>query len=148
MLGQQGGYVTPGTGVATVPSTALAAGAAAAGKGTSGKTSMIAGATVTDKFTGTSYQGIVDLQPTLDRIASGGTPISRNDGTVFPNRPVNGVQSLPAQAPGYYTEYVVTTPGVSGPDPQRIVTGQGGEIYYTPDHYQTFVPVKKWGRSL
>ncbi|MGF6481012.1 hemagglutinin repeat-containing protein [Paraburkholderia sp. JPY419] len=143
MLGQQGGYVSPGTGVATVPSTALAAGAAAAGKATSGKTSMIAGATVTDKFTGTSYQGIVDLQPTLDRIASGGTPISRNDGTVFQNRPVNGVQSLPAQAPGYYTEYVVTTPGVSGPGPQRIVTGQGGEIYYTPDHYQTFVPVKK-----
>jgi len=85
----------------------------------------------------------VDLQPTLDRIASGGAPLSRNDGTVFQNRPVNGEQLLPVQPAGYYTEYVVPTPGINGPGPQRIITGKGGEIYYTPDHYQSFIPVKK-----
>ncbi|NWE46962.1 hypothetical protein HX857_14370 [Pseudomonas gingeri] len=26
--------------------------------------------------------------------------------------------------------------------PQRIVVGKGGEMYYTPDHYKTFVPIK------
>jgi len=29
--------------------------------------------------------------------------------------------------------------GINGAGPQRIVTGNGGEIYYTPDHYQTFI---------
>jgi len=104
---------------------------------------MISGVTVVDQRTGTVYQGTVDLQPTLDRIASGGAPLSRNDGTVFQNRPVNGEQLLPVQPAGYYTEYVVPTPGINGPGPQRIITGKGGEIYYTPDHYQSFIPVKK-----
>jgi filamentous hemagglutinin len=30
---------------------------------------------------------------------------------------------------------------VSGAGPQRIVSGQGGELYYTPDHYKTFIPL-------
>ncbi|WP_244127440.1 ribonuclease domain-containing protein [Burkholderia gladioli] len=110
---------------------------------TSGTTPMINGVTVVDQRTGTVYQGTVDLQPTLDRIASGGAPLSKNDGTVFQNRPVNGVQLLPVEPNGYYTEYVVPTPSINGPGPQRIVTGKSGEIYYTPDHYQSFIPVKK-----
>ncbi|WP_404995342.1 ribonuclease domain-containing protein [Cupriavidus pauculus] len=32
---------------------------------------------------------------------------------------------------------------MSGVGPQRIVTGRNGEVYYTPDHYKTFVPVKR-----
>jgi filamentous hemagglutinin len=36
----------------------------------------------------------------------------------------------------------VPTPGVSGPGPQRIVTGKNGEMYYTPDHYDTFIPIR------
>jgi guanyl-specific ribonuclease Sa len=132
----------------TVPSTSNPVSSGAQGgtatiNSTSGKTTMINGVTVVDQRTGTIYQGTVDLQPTLDRIANGGAPLSRNDGTVFQNRPVNGVQLLPAQSVGYYTEYVVPTPGINGPGPQRIITGQGGEIYYTPDHYQSFIPVKK-----
>lgn len=43
---------------------------------------------------------------------------------------------------GYYTEYVHPTPGILGPGPQRIVVGQGGEMYYTADHYKTFIPFK------
>jgi guanyl-specific ribonuclease Sa len=35
-------------------------------------------------------------------------------------------------------EYFHPMPGVSGPGAQRIVTGAGGDLYYTGDHYQTF----------
>ena len=48
---------------------------------------------------------------------------------------------LPRQGPGYYQEFEHPTPGVSGVGPQRIVRGQGGELYYTPDHYKTFTPL-------
>lgn len=104
---------------------------------------MTNGVKVVDRQTGTLYVGTVDLQPTLTRIAKGEPPVSRNDGTVFQNRPVNGAQLLPPEAANYYTEYVVQTPGINGPGPQRLVIGKGGEIYYTPDHYQTFIPLKK-----
>lgn len=58
-------------------------------------------------------------------------------GSVFGNK--EGL--LPPQQGGYYREYVHPTPGVNGPGPQRIVTGQGGEIFYTPDHHVTFIRV-------
>jgi RHS repeat-associated protein len=78
-----------------------------------------------------------NLQPTLDRINRGERFPHRNDGSVFQNR--EGL--LPPQPFGYYREYVVPTPGITGPGAQRIIIGQGGEIYYTPDHYRTFFPV-------
>lgn len=81
--------------------------------------------------------GLVDLGPTLDRIANGGSFPHRNDGTVFRNRE----QRLPAQAAGYYTEFVHPTQGVNGPGVQRIIRGQGGELYYSPDHYARFIPL-------
>lgn len=81
--------------------------------------------------------GLVDVRPTIQRINSGGTFPHRNDGSVFGNR--EGL--LPARPNGYYREYVHPTPGVNGPGAQRIVQGQGGELYYTPDHYQTFIPL-------
>lgn len=82
----------------------------------------------------------VDLKPTLDRIAAGRRDRHRNDGAVFHNR--SG--SLPKRPGGYYREYVVRTPGVSGPGPQRLVVGEQGEIYYTPDHYETFHRLEQW----
>jgi filamentous hemagglutinin len=93
--------------------------------------------TVTDAPTGRTLTGTVDLQPTLDRIKSGVRLPYRHDGAIFRN--MEG--RLPARPPGYYREYVHPTPGVSGPGPQRIVVGQGGEIYYTPDHYRTFIQI-------
>lgn len=137
---ENGDLVVHGGGGAPI---AGSGGKAGATNTTAGSTPMISGVTVVDQRTGTVYQGTVDLQPTLDRIANGGAPLSKNDGTVFQNRPVNGVQLLPVEPAGYYTEYVVPTPGINGPGPQRIVTGKGGEIYYTPDHYQSFIPMKK-----
>jgi len=80
---------------------------------------------------------VVDLKPTLDRIASGGKFLHRNDGAVFKNR--EGL--LPAKPSGYYRGFVIETPGVKGAGSQRIVKGQGGELFYTPDHYKTFIPI-------
>lgn len=108
-------------------------------------TSFVNGVVVLDQRTGLVYAGTVDLQPTLDRIENGIPYPHRNDGSVFQNRPPiggNGQPLLPAQTPGYYKEYVVPTPGVNGPGPQRIVVAGNGEMYYTPDPYGTFVPIK------
>ena len=102
-------------------------------------TRFIQGVSVTDIRTGRTLTGTVDLQPTLDRISSGVRFPHRNDGTTF----YNNQGSLPAQPSGYYREYVHPTPGVSGPGPQRIVAGQAGEMYYTPDHYRTFIPINQ-----
>ncbi|TMQ03518.1 MAG: hypothetical protein E6J90_53320 [Deltaproteobacteria bacterium] len=106
-------------------------------KGVAGETRFINGVKVTDRATGNVLQGTVDLKPTLDRISAGKSFPHRNDGSVFGNK--EGL--LPQQPAGYYREYVHPTPGVNGPGPQRIVTGQGGEIFYTPDHYGTFIRV-------
>ncbi len=78
-------------------------------------------------------QGTVDVRGTVQGIESGALSprnVFRND---------EGL--LPPQPPGYYHEYVHPTPGVPGAGPQRIVGGQGGELFYTPDHYETFVPL-------
>ncbi|WP_111205026.1 ribonuclease domain-containing protein [Stenotrophomonas maltophilia] len=100
-------------------------------------TRFIDGVTVVDKKTGNVLQGTVDLGPTLDRIKSGGSYPHRNDGSIFQNR----AGDLPVKPAGYYTEYVHPTPGVTGPGAQRIVVGKGGEMYYTADHYKTFIPI-------
>jgi RHS repeat-associated protein len=113
--------------------------AMAEGKGVAVTTGLINGVKVTDKFTGAVLEGTVNLKPTLDRIASGGKFPHKNDGSVFQNK--EGL--LPNKPNGYYREYVVPTPGAKGPGPQRIITGNGGERYYTPDHYGTFIPLNK-----
>jgi RHS repeat-associated protein len=84
-------------------------------------------------------RGTVDVGPTIEAIESGRLA-PRN---IFQNRPLPGrtTPELPVRPPGYYQEFVHPTPGVWGVGPQRIVRGQGGELYYTPDHYQTFIPL-------
>lgn len=85
-----------------------------------------------------AYQGDIDLAPTLDRIARGESDPHANDGGVFQNR--EGL--LPKEAKGYYHEYVVRTPGLDAVGPQRLILGEGGEVYYTPDHYATFTRIR------
>ena len=80
-----------------------------------------------------------------------------NDGNVH-SKPHPG---LPAQPAGYYLEYTLIVPGRpqgSGPEPvviggqtytagpvqsirgaERLLIGGGREVYYTPDHYTTFI---------
>lgn len=85
-----------------------------------------------------AYRGDVDLTDTLKRIAAGEQLRFRNDGVVFENRE----KRLPRQPSGYYREWVHPTAELDGPGPQRIVTGEQGEIYYTHDHYRTFRKLK------
>jgi RHS repeat-associated protein len=49
---------------------------------------------------------------------------------------------LPTKAAGYYREYTVSGAGQVGRGAARLVTGAGGEVYYTADHYVTFVRLK------
>ena len=86
-----------------------------------------------------------------------GNPLPyRHDGSIFTN--VEG--GMPAKPLGYYREYtVLPAPGstmivkvgdrtfhISPPQghrgAERIIIGAGGELYYTPDHYATFIPLE------
>ncbi|APE20448.1 MULTISPECIES: ribonuclease domain-containing protein [Streptomyces] len=79
-----------------------------------------------------------DLPPearrTLALIEQGGPFPYAKDGSVFSNFE----RVLPREKRGYYREYTVRTPGERDRGARRIVTGRGGEIYWTDDHYETF----------
>jgi len=94
--------------------------------------------TIRDQDGGVLYRGTIDLQPTLDRIARGERNSHRNDGTTFQNRE----RKLPQKPSGYYREYVHPTPKGSGPGPQRVIVGKEGDVWYTPDHYNSFQKIK------
>ena len=71
---------------------------------------------------------------TINLVINGGPyPFSKDDG-VFQNRE----EILPDQPQGYYREYTVITPGSDDRGARRIVAGEGGDIYYTSDHYSSF----------
>ncbi|NBE54399.1 ribonuclease domain-containing protein [Streptomyces boluensis] len=78
-----------------------------------------------------------EARETLRLIDSGGPFPYAKDGTTFGNFE----RELPRQERGYYREYTVRTPGERDRGARRLVTGRGGEIYYTDDHYQTFKAV-------
>ncbi|MFJ5309138.1 ribonuclease domain-containing protein [Streptomyces sp. NPDC088350] len=75
-----------------------------------------------------------EARRTLALIDRGGPFPYAKDGVVFGNYE----KLLPQQKRGYYHEYTVRTPGSRDRGARRIVTGQGGEIYYTDDHYKSF----------
>lgn len=78
-----------------------------------------------------------EARDTLALIARGGPFPFDRDGIVFENR--EGL--LPRKARGYYREYTVITPNSRDRGARRIIAGQGGERYYTADHYESFVRV-------
>lgn len=82
--------------------------------------------------------GNTDIKPTLNRIEVGNKFPHIRDGSIFHNR--EGL--LPQQPTGYYQEYVHPTPGVKGPGKMRIVIGKDGDIWFTEDHYESFVRIK------
>ena len=69
--------------------------------------------------------------------AGGPYPYPRNDDVVFENRE----KRLPGKKSGYYHEYTVKTPGSADRGARRLITGQAHELYYTGDHYASFVAV-------
>ncbi|MEU3524866.1 ribonuclease domain-containing protein [Streptomyces sp. NPDC038707] len=75
-----------------------------------------------------------EARRTLDLIDRGGPFPYAQDGSVFGNFE----RHLPGHRRGYYHEYTVKTPGSRDRGARRLVTGQGGEVYYTDDHYDSF----------
>lgn len=71
---------------------------------------------------------------TLRLIAAGGPYPYAEDGTVFGNYQ----RLLPGEKYGYYHEYTVAPAHGRDRGPIRVVTGSGGQDYYTPDHYVSF----------
>lgn len=80
-----------------------------------------------------------EARDVLDRIDAGGPfTYPDNDDVTFENRE----ELLPDRPVGYYREYTVeTAPRVRGP--RRIVTGDGGEYYWTDDHYDSFSRIQR-----
>lgn len=99
----------------------------------------IKGAVIRNQDGRVIFRGDIDLRETLARIERGERDDHPNDGSVFQNRE----KRLPKQPSGHYREWVHPTPKQRGPGPQRIVTGKNGEVYYTPDHYETFERLDK-----
>lgn len=99
-----------------------------------------------------------EARHTLQLIQRGGPYPHERDGVIFGNYE----KLLPAAQRGYYREYTVLTPGVRHRGARRMVVGcerepsqrqpalqspgplrlahcrDGGELYYTADHYRTF----------
>jgi ribonuclease T1 len=75
-----------------------------------------------------------EARQTLELIKRGGPFPHARDGIVFQNRE----SRLPPRPRGYYHEYTVPKPGERDRGARRIISGQPGEYYYTPDHYRTF----------
>lgn len=71
---------------------------------------------------------------TLALIRAGGPYRYSQDDQTFGNFE----RILPRQDRGYYREYTVPTPGESDRGARRIVAGDGGDKYYTDDHYGSF----------
>lgn len=80
-----------------------------------------------------------EARATLALIERGGPFPYDRDGVVFRNFE----KRLPVRERGYYREYTVRTPGLAHRGARRIVAGQGGEFYFTDDHYQSFRRIRK-----
>jgi len=92
-----------------------------------------------DPDSGLSWIAESELPPealdTLKDIDNGGPyAYPGRDDTTFTNR--EGL--LPDHESGYYREYTVDTPGSDDRGARRIIRGDGGELYYTDDHYDSF----------
>ena len=79
-----------------------------------------------------------EARETLAAIRKQGPFPYAKDGAVFGNR--EGL--LPRHQRGYYREYTVKTPGERTRGARRIVVGNGGELYYTDDHYRSFRKIR------
>lgn len=75
-----------------------------------------------------------EARDTLRQIEKGGPYDFDRDGIVFGNFE----KRLPIKERGYYHEFTVKTPGVRHRGARRIITGMGGEKYYSDDHYISF----------
>jgi ribonuclease T1 len=80
-----------------------------------------------------------EARQTLALIKQNGPFQYPQDGKTFGNRE----KLLPMRVQGYYREYTVKTPGARDRGARRIVAGNGGEFYYTDDHYRSFRRIRE-----
>ena len=80
-----------------------------------------------------------EARQTLSLIKRNGPFPYAQDGKTFGNRE----KRLPLRAHCYYREYTVRTPGAKDRAARRIVAGNGGEFYYTEDHYRSFRRIRE-----
>lgn len=85
----------------------------------------------------TDAERLSEVNRTLDLMEASGPYPFRQDGVIFGNREGR----LPPQAMGYYHEFTVQTPGLSHRGARRIVRGDGGDHWYSDDHYRTFITI-------
>lgn len=78
------------------------------------------------------------IERVVSLIDAGGPFEYERDGIVFKN----AERRLPAHDRGYYHEYTVPTPGARNRGARRIIAGGGGELFYTNDHYRSFVQIR------
>lgn len=84
-----------------------------------------------------------EILNTLRRIDSGDNKF-RQDGSTFQNREGR----LPEKPRDYYKEYTVVTPGAENRGARRIIRGNDGELYYTSDHYRSFLRINEQAEVL
>ncbi|CAL9601628.1 ribonuclease domain-containing protein [Saccharothrix sp. NPDC042600] len=139
------GYFAKDLGGSTEPppttTSATTKGAAGSGTASAGKPDRVPGAA-----SGLPVKALTSLpgeaKATWELIERGGPfPYPRNDGVTFQNRE----KRLPAKSGDYYREYTVPTPGSDDRGARRLVTGREREVYYTGDHYESFVVVDVTG---
>ena len=79
-----------------------------------------------------------EIEETLDDVEDGRPYEYAEDGAVFRNDEM----LLPDRRRGYYREFTVETAGEDDRGERRLVIGRRGEVFYTEDHYESFVPVE------
>jgi ribonuclease T1 len=80
-----------------------------------------------------------EARQTIALIRKGGPFPYKKDGAVFGNFE----KLLPPHERGYYREFTVPTPGSRDRGARRIISGKAGELYYTDNHYQSFMRVRE-----
>lgn len=83
-------------------------------------------------------EAAIKVNEAIDKIRNGGPFSYPQDGTVWENRK----EPLPKKPDGYYREYTVDDPSAPNRGARRLVVGDGGEMYYTDDHYLTFTKIQ------
>ena len=140
-----GGEGSAGGGAAVASPSARSATSSAPGRApTAAKPSPRAGAATRDPESGLRVVALASLpreaQQTVRLIDAGGPFPYAKDGVTFGNRE----RVLPRHPSGWYREYTVPTPGEGDRGARRIVTGDDDRLlYYTADHYASFVSVTR-----
>lgn len=79
-----------------------------------------------------------EITVTLADIADGKPDRYRADREIYENRG----NHLPEHPRGFWRAFTVVTPGENDRGPRRLVVGKDGSVWFTRDHYRTFVRLR------